>query len=137
MINRDDVMRYLLEWLREHTDQQVGDGDAPTPFPTGPYAVLHLIGTQNDGPFSHPDDDLELVVQVTCVGRKPGEARWMSDAVAEVMIGREPEGDYRFEMYTEGFTVQSRWASGLGAIVKSGDRLYESPDTYRLKVVPA
>ena len=137
IVDRDAVLAYLVTWLRENTDKQIGDGDVPKVSTLQfPYAVVHLIGTQAYGPWADPDVDLELVIQITCVGTIPPQVRYMSDMIRARMIGRDADSNYAYPMLPEGFSVAHRWASGLGATVKSGDRLYESPDTYRIKVVP-
>jgi hypothetical protein len=136
-VNREDVAAYMVEWLKEYSGQQVGDHDVPKVNTLElPYAIVYLIGTRNDGPWATPDNDMEIVFQITNVGSTPKQTRWMSDLTRSLLIGRDADGDYLVAMVPDGFSVAHRWASGLGAIVKSGDRLYESPDTYRIKVVP-
>ncbi len=75
--------------MREHTDAviarlqalglTVGDAEAPVGA-APPYAVVYPIaGGQTGGVLAAPDDDAELVVQVTCVGTSRKQAEWLED----------------------------------------------------------
>jgi hypothetical protein len=56
-------------------------GDATGKGLALPFCVTYDISNSIDGTLGKPYDDSEFVVQVTCVGRKPQEARWVEDKV--------------------------------------------------------
>ena len=137
--SRMEISDYLVAWLADHTGRPIGDSKIPQfldpQHPDLPYGVLYTIGTTGSGPWADPDVDLEVIIQLTCVGFNRKQAQWMSDQARDVLVGRQA-GDFAHAMDPQGFSVAHRWTSGLGATVRSGDRLFEVPDTYRIKVVP-
>lgn len=107
-----------LASLRTHTDAilallrtnlYVFDAGAPdlddTPGSTGewgwqgtpgrskfrPYAVLYpLTGGVFDGTLGCPDDDANLIWQVTCVGSTRTQCEWAADKTLETLVGATP-----------------------------------------------
>jgi len=74
----------VLAALATMTGVQVGDADGTGL--TTPYAVLHPIpGGSRSGTVAAPEDDCELVYQVTCVGDSRRAARWVNDKVDAAM----------------------------------------------------
>jgi hypothetical protein len=63
----------------------VGDGKAPEgPLP---YAVVYdIAGPPLSGTLEEPNEDGELVYQVTCVGSTAEQARWMCDKVITTLL---------------------------------------------------
>lgn len=85
-----------LPVVREHTDAviarlqalglSVGDAQAPVGVP--PYVVVYPItGGSSSGVLGAPDDDAELVVQVTCVGVSRKQAQWLEDKAMGLLTG--------------------------------------------------
>jgi hypothetical protein len=85
-----------LPALRDHTAAivarlaalglAVGDGEAPHVAP--PYTVVYPItGGASYGTLGAPDDDAELVYQVTCVGTTRLQAEWLEDKTMGLLAG--------------------------------------------------
>lgn len=138
------VGRWLTKWVLLHTVKQCGFGDIPViEGLVLPYSIVDLLPSPRpEGPWSHPDDHQELVFQITAVGQSPDQCGWMQTAIRKSILGRDAAGRYSNVMnpVSEGaeytFSVTGRVSDGTGGIVKSGDRLFEVADTYRLKVSP-
>jgi hypothetical protein len=137
MISREEVLTWLTGWLAKNTDKQVGLSDVPSTTPTLPYVVVDLLPSPTPtGAWADPETDHELVLQIKSVGASPEQAMWMSDLVRSVLTERDTNGTYLYSAEgQQGFTVSNRSTSSPGSIVKSGDRLFEVPDTYRIEVV--
>jgi hypothetical protein len=59
----------------------------------------------------------------------------MSDKVFEGILGRDANGNHNMVMGPwGGLTVHSRRSDSLGAIVRSGNDLFQTPDSYRIAV---
>lgn len=78
----------MLPTVRTHTDALIAAlqamglevGDAVAPDDTPPYVVVYAIpGGTASGTLARPDDDAELVYQVTCVGLTRQQAEWLAD----------------------------------------------------------
>jgi hypothetical protein len=64
----------------------VGDAQAPTGAP--PYVVVYPIaGGRTSGPLAAPNDDAEMVFQVTCVGVSREQAEWLENKVQTGLLG--------------------------------------------------
>lgn len=86
-----------LPVLREHTDGvitalqglgvAVGDAEAPSGV-APPYCVVYPIpGGDTYGTLGAPNDDAELVYQVTCVGVSRKQAEWLADKALGLLAG--------------------------------------------------
>lgn len=65
----------------------VGDAQAPSGSP--PYVVPYAIaGGGTSGTLGAPDDDAELVYQVTCVGTTREQAEWLENKVLTGLLGQ-------------------------------------------------
>lgn len=137
MILREEVLTWLVEWLARYTDKEIGLSDVPSATPMLPYAVVNLLPSPTPtGAWADPETDHEMVLQITSVGASPVQAAWMSDTVRYALTARDENGVYVYPMdEPKGFTISNRSTSSPGSIVKSGDRLFEVPDTYRIEVV--
>lgn len=118
---------YILEHLRaELGDANVGDADVPAERPPMPYVIVTLRITSGGlGSMWNPDEDRDYVFQVLCVGRSREQVQWMSDKVADALmlpIDATPEGN-----------VQGVSSDSLGAIVKTGDTMFQQADSYRVR----
>lgn len=77
--------------VREHTDAvitvlealdlKVGDAVwSGNPEDDAPYVVVYPIpGGSTSGTLGAPDDDAEIVIQVSCVGKSREQAEWLAD----------------------------------------------------------
>ena len=126
----------LSDWLSTITTRPGNFGELPDNNPNLPYFVLYSVNSPvGEGSWRDPEDDRDLVVQVTCVGRSAKQANWMSDAAKKAMVGRDATGKYQYPMTNvEGGTVLWRTSDSLGSVDKSGDRLFQVVDTYRIRV---
>lgn len=86
-----------LPSLRLHTDALIAAlqglgltvGDAEAPNVSAPYVTVYPIaGGSRNGTIEAPDDDAELVYQVTCVGQKREQAEWLADKVL-TLLGKD------------------------------------------------
>lgn len=88
--------------LRTHTDAVIAKleaaglnvGDADAEGLTAPYAVLYDIpGGRSFGTLENPNDDAELVFQVTCVGETREQSAWVADkAITALLSGLTVSG---------------------------------------------
>ena len=135
---------WLHEWITEKSNAlgpafAVGLADVPAANAHIPYAIFTPITTSaGQGSYSDQEDMREYVFQILGVGRAPVQARWVSDRVREIILGRDTTTKYLFEMVTPedspDVVAGSRRSDSFGAIVKTGDRLFQVVDTYRLKL---
>lgn len=138
----------LKLWLATETGRPVGLMEIPGKDPNIPYAIIQPINSpRGDGDNQDPESIRDYVFQVLSVGKSPRQCRWMGDKVREVIIGRDPSTGIFIHSIdlpnvpdtppsAPGASVVpgSRYSDAVGAIVKSGDLVYQSADTYRLKV---
>lgn len=154
MMKLDTFEESLRIWSEAESGRPVGLAEIPGKNPNIPYAILQPINSPRGyGDNLDPESMRDYVFQVTCVGKSPRQARWMSDKMREVYIGRDADGVFIHDMTNlpdipddpngpattpPGASVVpgSRYSDAVGAIVKSGDLVYQTVDTYRLKVAP-
>lgn len=136
--------KWLQEWLIEHSDDfgpafEVGIGDVPDGTPHIPYVVFTPITTSaGQGSHADPEEMRDYVFQLLGVGRAPAQARYVSDRCQQLLLGRDANYNYLVSMTTPAEVPDvvrgSRRSDSFGAIVKTGDRLFQVVDTYRLKL---
>lgn len=90
--------------LREHTAAVVsaleaagltvfgGPNGAPPSAAVPPYAVVYHLNDIFFGTLEEPDEDADLVYQVTCVGKSDEQAEWVMDRAMVLVEGFEVEG---------------------------------------------
>lgn len=136
MIQREEFLTWFREWLALATEKQVGLSDVPSVNPDIPYCIVDLMPSPDpQGSLADPEEDITFTLQIKSVGDNPRSAMWMSDKIREAVVGRDDDGNLMYQMQPDAFTVSKRLSSGLGSIVKSGERLFEIPDVYRIEVV--
>lgn len=119
--------------LQAGTGKQVGLCVIPN-TPALPYAILYPIaGGPDEGSWAKPGEDRSFTYQVKCVGADARQAGWMSSKVCAVMTDRT-EADYTHPLAITGAAVHWRATDALGAIVPSGEKLYESNDSYVIRI---
>lgn len=80
--------------LREHTDAVIAKlvgagltvGDGESPEPPG-CAVYTIPGGRSYGSLESPNEDADLVYQVTCVGETREQAEWVADKATTALLG--------------------------------------------------
>lgn len=133
-VNYEPVDSSFQAFLETNTGRGVGLAKLPTSTAV-PYAIVYpMTSGMGDGSYADPEEDRELLYQLTCVGETPQQARWMSDKVRRAILGRNSSGAYLYTMTLTGVNVQRRSSDMLGSILPSGADLYQIADTYRLLV---
>lgn len=110
----------ILEMLNT-TPVLIGDGAPPhgggwvnTRFT--PYANLHHIaGGITDGPVTGPDDDAELIYQITAVGSTREQCEWVADVTRTAMLAA-----------VETITILGREVLNIGVDMLGGSRRDDS-----------
>lgn len=97
------------------------------PQPSGP----------GEGSMRDPEEMRDYLFLITSVGKDYRQAAWMSSKVQEVVVSRSYPGYTHPLVDPTGMSVMLRSLDGQGAIVPSGERLFQSEDIYRLRVTPA
>lgn len=126
---------------RLHTDgviaaleavDELNVGDATGKDLPLPYAVVYAIpGGDSSGTLERPDEDAELVYQVTCVGKSRRQAEWAVDKAMSALL--------------DGFAVEGReitrvWVDSFGGIRRDDDAtppLFSGMPRFRVKTTPA
>jgi hypothetical protein len=99
---------------REHTDAvvakletldlPVGDGKRPEGDDARYCVVYPIPGGSLDGTLEDPNEDAELVFQVTCVGTTREQAEWVSDKVLGLLTGMTVAGRHIARIYLDSFS---------------------------------
>lgn len=120
----------------------VGDGETPdgagwpaSGGPFVPHANLHPIpGGVTSGTVERPDDDAEMIYQVTAVGSTREQCEWVADECRDVLLHSAPSIDGRSVMgITHDMMGGSRRDDTLGAgqlpvwIAVDRYRVYSTP----------
>jgi len=137
---RDTLDEAVVAMLAAATGKEVGlsklppltnPGDLHPPLP---YAVLYALHSPiGSGGFEDPEEDRDYIYQLTCIGETHKQCAWMSAKILEAFTDRAANGDYTNPITGSGWYVQWRRSDGLGAILPSGEDLYQSQDTYRIR----
>lgn len=104
--------------------------------PETPYIILYpLVQPRGGGSWANPEEDRDVVYQVTSVGVDRRQVRWVQGKVEEGFLNRAGGGGYQYPITpASGAGVQWRLSDSLGAIVRSGDELFKADDTYRVRI---
>lgn len=134
-------------WMATASSRPVGLAEIPGVDPNIPYAIYTPINSpRGEGDYFDPESMRDYVFQILSVGKSPRQARWMSDKMRNILIGRDNDGNYLVTIDLQplpdtpptppGASVMpgSRRSDTLGAVQKTGDRLFQVVDTYRFKV---
>jgi len=139
----------LTLWMQTESGRPIGLAEIPGKDPNIPYAIFTPINSpRGDGDYKMTESHRDYVFQILCVGKSPRQARWMSDLMRNVLIGR----DVTTGAYLHGINLPdvpdttpptppgasvlpgSRYSDAVGSIVKTGDTVFQVVDTYRFKV---
>ena len=88
----------IIGHLENVSQHRFGVGDAVMPDGYGwqgsegsstfiPYAVVYDLAGESSGPLGAPEEDFIVSTQITCVGSRPQQARWLYDEVQQAMLG--------------------------------------------------
>jgi len=146
IVEYNQVDTELREWLATALGKQIGLCRIPATDNNRdelggtelkyPYAILiPMTSPLATGSWAQPEEDRELVYQLTCVGKDPRQARWMSDKVRIAFTARDDSG-YVVPMNLTTLTavVQCRTGESVGAVIAGGVDLYQTNDMYRIYV---
>lgn len=135
MSRGNDVDVAVQEMLASSTGHECYILEIPE-NPEIPYTILYpLQQPRGEGSWADPEEDRDYVYQVTSVGLDSRQVRWVQESVEIGFLERSGGGDYQYPIDPEDSSnVQWRMSDQLGAIVRSGDKLYKSDDTYRVRV---
>lgn len=140
VVDVDPITDWLIGLLEAGTSKQIGDHQSPD-SPVFPYGVLHILdGTQFAGPpFSTPDADADIPIQVDSVGKTPKQARWMADRVRRTLLARFPNGAFQVTADDpEGYHVADRQPAGGPSVPipegNTSDRLWSQPERFTIRV---
>lgn len=134
-MDRRDFDKKLVARMASVLGKEIGNADVPSLSPDLPYAIVYpLFSPPPDGSWAAPEEDFDLVYQMTSVGSSPEQSGWMSKEIWNFLLARGPNGSHTEPLGLVGFTVQWRRSNSLGAILPSGDHLFQVDDGYRLKV---
>lgn len=97
--------QFPFDVLRPPEDPDIGDTlELPygiiIPRPRGPFTGA-VYSTQ-------PWSEAQIEYRIKSVGRRYDQAELMADTVREVMLGRDADGSYTFEMTIENHSVMER-----------------------------
>lgn len=119
MTDVSGVFNWVKDLLERGTGRPIGDTESPIARPEAgdfPYAILATVpGLATWGPeLSQPDQNFDLVVQVSSAGLRPDQARWMADRVRSTMLARHPDGSFQVnpDAQPQGFVVVDRLPNG-------------------------
>lgn len=133
MASRDIINEAVRAMLATGTGKNVGLCQIPNNAGL-PYAIVYpMLAGADDGSWGQPNEDRTFTFQVKCVGADARQAAWMSSKVCSVMTDRT-EADYAVPLTITGAAVHWRTTETLGAVLPSGENLYESDDMYQVRI---
>lgn len=104
-----------------------------------PYGILYPLESFNmSGDLEAPQRHARLPYQITSVGQTADHAQWLGDfAKNEVMLQREPSGDFTHPITVSDTQVLDRTCSMHGRPEPAGGGLWQVVDRYDLEVSSA
>lgn len=140
MSDRRTVTAALLDLL-ETTTLPIGDHTAPAEVAGKPWAVLYSIpgGEVSDHNLAAVETGIDLIYQVTSVGRRRDQAEWMADLIRATVIGRTAGAFIATWPVMTGLKVADRqlWG-GVGGVEPSGEaphRLWSVAERFLIRIV--
>lgn len=88
----------------ETFDLPVGDAEKPAGDHDRYCVVYPVPGGDLGGTLEEPDDDAELVYQVTCVGTTREQAEWVADKAIGLLDGVTVADRYTARVYLDSFS---------------------------------
>ncbi len=132
-MRRDLIAKGLAAFVGAATGKACGIEKSPYEGqinPPLPYMVIFQLPSSTDPTptMARRSGTMEFVFQITSVGKTVEQCSWMSGKVYEAMMD---SNDLPLE---DGLFVMSRTLDSFGAILPSGESLFNSADTYRIGV---
>jgi len=132
-VRRDLIAKGLGSFVGTATEKACGIEKSPYEGqvnPALPYTVIFQLPSSNDPTptMARRSGTMEFVFQITSVGKTVEQCSWMSGKVYEAILSSD---DLPLE---GGLSVMSRTLDSFGAILPSGESLFNSADTYRIGV---
>lgn len=135
MATRDDIDEAIKQCLLTGTSKNGNLIDPPTDQ-TLPYWVLlpMNIGAGGGG-FNDPEEEHDFLYNIINVGKSARQAAAMSSLTFTVMTAIVGSS-YVHPITITGNSVMWRRSDGRGAIIRTGETLFQSTDSYRIRVGP-
>lgn len=127
MSDRRPVTAAFIDLL-EITTLPIGDHTAPTEVAGKPWAIVYSIpgGALRDDNLAAVENGIDLIYQVTSVGRRRDQAEWMADLVRTTVMARTSSGFTTAWPAMTGLSVADRQLlGGLGGVEPSGQSPHE------------
>lgn len=125
--NAADLITAVVDMLRATCRIPVGDGEAPVPVGDGeqveldyPYLIVYPVGGGGSfGDVSNLDAGVEVVVQVSGVGRRRDQAQHAVERARQSILGRSSSG-WANSLTVPSGTVLSRTFDSDGGVTPEG-----------------
>lgn len=136
-MNRAPLDAAIISLLETVTSRPVGDSQIPNENPSFPYVVVYCSPSPRsyEGSWEDPNDQGSVSYQVKSVGRTRDQVSKLSDRVAEAFVGHEAgKSGYQHPLVPSGLGVIKRESVSRGAIMRTGDDLFQCDDFYEIEV---
>jgi hypothetical protein len=136
VIESNVVDNAFLAMLVTASSRPIGDADVPSLTPNLPYAIVYPTNSPTPTPqWGDPMGMQDFNYHIKCVGKSRKQTRWMSDRIKWSILRRATNGTWANDIDLPGASaVVNREVETAGAIMRSGDLLFEVNDYYRLQV---
>ena len=134
----DEAVKDLLEaQMPSRTGVWVGISDPPSRTPEMPYLVLYpMMSSPTEGDLKDGEDQRDYIYQISCIGTTPQQTTWCSSKAQNIITGRPASASgYLHTLPVAGTDITFRVSDNLGAVHRSGDRLYKVDDVYRIRAL--
>lgn len=131
--NLNEAFRAALEDFTEKTIFLIRVPPDPGDLP---HAVLETVpgGAETYGAWAAPEECRDYLFNIKSIGIDPRQCAWMADKIEDAVVGREPNGEFQMPIVFDGGVVNWRLGGERGAILPSGEQLWQAVDTYRLRI---
>jgi len=137
IVERNAIDDAVITCLKTNTGRPGDIGQPPTRTPSMPYIVLWPTSSPTiDSDWAEPYRDQGFIYDVHSVGATPLQAQWMADRVYRTMVERSGSAyAYDLPVTVQGHTVSIQWRTAIsrGALMRSGDTLWEIVDRYEVR----
>lgn len=110
----------------------------PTDIPTPPYSIIYLLPSPalTGPPLVDPDEDADLLFQVTYVGEDANGALWLADRGRAAMVGKDDAGAYLHALDAgDALKIERRKHEGSGGTDEVGGKVTFA-ERYSVSVTP-
>lgn len=142
VVNKSKVLKGLKEFLVLKTGRPISSSYAPLKangdLEDFPYAVIHQVdtGTSYEQGFNSKESHIGIQFLIRSFGLRDDQALWMSDRVAEVLVGKgdSQRDGFLYELPIEDHKVTFREIIGSSGKLHKEGNAYVSEDSYLLSV---